>query len=101
MTGARLPPADERRVPPCAAPAEPWRRRGCARSSAWTSIATPRRGTGTACDSGLLGLYARSRFAWRCSAAPESHVTPRGGSYAARTARPDIVDRNGRMLATD
>jgi cell division protein FtsI (penicillin-binding protein 3) len=33
--------------------------------------------------------------------APDSHAAKRGGSDAVATARPDIVDRNGQILATD
>jgi cell division protein FtsI (penicillin-binding protein 3) len=33
--------------------------------------------------------------------APESHAARRGGGDAVATARPDILDRNGEILATD
>jgi len=35
------------------------------------------------------------------AAAPESHLTRRAGADAVATARPDILDRNGDILATD
>src|SRR5262249_34947033 len=35
------------------------------------------------------------------AAAPESHLTRRAGADAVATARPDILDRNGEILAVD
>ena len=78
----------------------------CARcSTGATSIATPR-------QRARVGLAHRwpSRCVYAIIAvrlvlfavAPESHIARRAGSQdAVATARPDILDRNGQILATD
>ena len=88
------------------APAEPWRRRAaCARcSTAATSTAPPRRRRASGSRSLLfaLGLCGHRR--------PAGHVRGRARqprraraapADAVATARPDILDRNGEILATD
>ncbi|RAI31603.1 peptidoglycan D,D-transpeptidase FtsI family protein [Rhodoplanes serenus] len=107
MTGAP-PPADPIAVPPVAedaTPREPWHRR-VIQSLLYSRNADRSRKTRAriglavavfACIYAIIGgrlvLYA---------VAPDSHAGRRGGgSDAVATARPDILDRNGEILATD
>src|SRR5882757_1125221 len=92
-------------VAPAQAPAAPWRRRlmstllygrnvdRAAKAKARVGLAILIFAIGYAVIAGRLVMFA---------AAPDSHLARRGNTAdAVATARPDILDRNGEILATD
>ena len=104
MTATRqpLPCRDDRERRP--KPAKPRRRAGSARCSmAATSIAPPRRAPASVLRSWPLPRSMRHRCAPRHvrGGAGKPFRAPRRVPDAVATARPDILDRNGLILATD
>lgn len=87
------------------APAEPWRRRMLRTLLYGKNVdrdakARARVGLAILAFAVVYGIIAIRLCMY--AATPESHVARRAGSSdATATARPDIVDRNGQILATD
>jgi cell division protein FtsI (penicillin-binding protein 3) len=85
-------------------PAEPWRRRMVrtllyGRNVDRNAKARARVGLAIVAFAAIYGVIS-----WRLvtyAAAPDPRSGRRGGAAAVATARPDILDRNGQILATD
>ena len=96
----------ERTAAGTAVPKQSWRRARYARcSTAATSTAPPRRGARSALPFCLfsIGLSGDRRAARHCSRPRRTASSCAAASRqdAVATARPDILDRNGEILATD
>ena len=90
---------------PTARAAEPWRRR-IARTLLYgreaDRAAKARARLGLTILIFIIGYSVIATRLVMFAAAPEGHSLRRGGSHdAVATARPDILDRNGQVLATD
>src|SRR5262245_8851852 len=92
-------------LPSVPKPAEPWRRRLIRKWLYGENVnrhakARVRVGLAIVAFAVVYGVIATRLVMF--AVAPESHIVRRGGSQERiSTARPDIVDRNGQILATD
>jgi cell division protein FtsI (penicillin-binding protein 3) len=97
-------PSDLPSAAPAAPPAEPWRRRILRTLLYGRNVD---RAAKTKARIGLAGLLFAIGYAVivtrlvMFATMPDSHLVRRGGSDAVATARPDVLDRNGEILATD
>jgi cell division protein FtsI (penicillin-binding protein 3) len=99
------PPVEALPPPPAAVPAEPWRRRMLrtllyGRNVDRNAKARARVGLAVLAFGVVFAVIAVRLIMF--AVVPESHFVRRGAAKdAVATARPDIVDRNGLILATD